>query len=113
MRQRIIFFLFLFVFVLTGCLSKQSNQTGESTTTDNSYTMVDIQNRNTLDNCWTVVRGQVYNLTDFISKHPGGADAVSQLCGVDGTDKFVGQHGGSRLQESTLEDYKLGDLVSE
>lgn len=112
MRKSIIFFSILFVLIFTGCLSKQSNQTSEPTPTDNSYTMIDVQNRNSVDNCWTVVRGQVYDLTDFIVKHPGGADAVLQLCGVDGTDKFVGQHGGSKLQESTLEGYLIGNLVN-
>ena len=61
--------------------------------------------------CWTVIRGEVYDLTEWISKHPGGADKIIQLCGIDGTAKFVGQHGGSEKQETALATFKIGVLA--
>jgi cytochrome b involved in lipid metabolism len=62
------------------------------------------------ESCWTIVNGSVYDLTDWVSKHPGGASRILQLCGTDGTSLFEGQHGGSSGPESTLEGYLLGTL---
>ena len=60
--------------------------------------------------CWTVINGNVYDLTDWISSHPGGASRILGLCGIDGTSQFEGQHGGSAAAEGTLESYLLGSI---
>ena len=60
--------------------------------------------------CWTIVDGNVYDLTDWISSHPGGASRILGLCGIDGTPQFEGQHGGSSSVEGTLESYLLGPI---
>jgi cytochrome b involved in lipid metabolism len=60
--------------------------------------------------CWTVINGNVYDLTDWISSHPGGASRILGLCGIDGTSQFEGQHGGSASVGSTLEMYRLGSI---
>ena len=39
---------------------------------------------------WTAVRGVVYDVTDFISKHPGGQTALIKILGQDGT-RFFGE----------------------
>jgi cytochrome b involved in lipid metabolism len=39
---------------------------------------------------WTAVRGVVYDITDFISKHPGGQTALIKILGQDGT-RFFGE----------------------
>jgi cytochrome b involved in lipid metabolism len=60
--------------------------------------------------CWTVINGNVYDLTGWISSHPGGASRILGLCGIDGTSQFEGQHGGSASAEGTLESYLLGSI---
>ena len=60
--------------------------------------------------CWTVINGNVYDLTDWISSHPGGASRILGLCGKDGTSQFEGQHRGSGSAEGTLEGYLLGSI---
>ena len=62
------------------------------------------------DSCWSVINGNVYDLTDWISSHPGGASRILGLCGIDGTSQFEGQHGGSASAEGTLENYLLGAI---
>jgi cytochrome b involved in lipid metabolism len=62
------------------------------------------------DSCWSVINGNVYDLTDWISSHPGGASRILGLCGIDGTSQFEGQHGGSASAEGTLESYLLGPI---
>lgn len=76
-----------------------------------SYTMADVALHANAESCWSVVRGEVYDLTNWIGKHPGGERAILGLCGKDGTSAFEGQHGGSNRPESTLASFKLGVLA--
>lgn len=62
------------------------------------------------NSCWSVINGNVYDLTDWISSHPGGASRILGLCGIDGTSQFEGQHGGSAAAESALAGYLLGAI---
>jgi cytochrome b involved in lipid metabolism len=73
-------------------------------------TMAEVEMNDSEASCWSVIDGQVYDLTEWISRHPGGASRIIQLCGTDGTSLFQGQHGGSSGPESTLEAYLLGSL---
>ena len=75
-----------------------------------SLTMEQVAMNASEESCWSVVDGSVYDLTEWINQHPGGASRISQLCGTDGTSLFQGQHGGSAAPESTLERYLLGPL---
>lgn len=81
-----------------------------STTTLNSYTLADVASHKTQADCWTVVNGEVYNVTSWISKHPGGAQAIVGMCGVDGSAGFNGQHGTARRPTTELASFKIGTL---
>ena len=75
-----------------------------------ALTMEQVAQNDSEESCWTVVDGSVYDLTEWINQHPGGASRIIQLCGTDGTSLFQGQHGGSSGPESTLAGYLLGPL---
>ena len=36
------------------------------------YTMDQVRANNTASNCWSLINGNVYNLTNWITSHPGG-----------------------------------------
>jgi len=36
------------------------------------YTLSDVQKHNTSGDCWMILSGGVYNVTSYISQHPGG-----------------------------------------
>jgi cytochrome b involved in lipid metabolism len=75
--------------------------------------MAQVRENNSEASCWTVINGTVYDLTSFIERHPGGARGILRLCGVDGTESFMDQHGGQARPEQTLERYALGPLTVE
>ncbi len=80
------------------------------TPTVKSYTMAEIAAANTEANCLTVINGIVYDLTSWISKHPGGDRNILRICGMDGTSAFSGQHGGESKPENTLATFDVGVL---
>jgi len=76
-----------------------------------TFTRAQVATHNSKASCYTVIRGSVYDLTSWISKHPGGQQAIISLCGVDGTTAFDAQHGGQPRQENVLASFKIGVLV--
>lgn len=72
------------------------------------YTLADVRAHATESSCWSIVDGSVYDLTAFIGKHPGGESKILRMCGTDGTNSFMREHGGDSKPEATLERYYLG-----
>ena len=80
------------------------------TSTTTAYTLADVQKHNTSGDCWTVINNTVYNVTAWEDQHPGGAARIIQLCGIDGTSLFDGQHEGEPKPEDILAGYEIGVL---
>lgn len=74
------------------------------------YTMAQVKTHNSRTSCWTAVYGGVYDVTAWISQHPGGAGAIVAMCGVDGTSSFDAQHGGQSRANAELGSFKIGTL---
>jgi len=74
------------------------------------YTKEEVAQHASESSCWSIVNGDVYDLTSYISKHPGGSRNILKICGKDGTSAFEGEHGGESRPERTLEGYKIGPL---
>jgi cytochrome b involved in lipid metabolism len=72
--------------------------------------MDQVKRNNSNASCWSVIEGNVYDLTRWINSHPGGAGAIRGLCGIDGTQEFNRQHYGQRDPLQRLKQYLLGPL---
>ena len=75
------------------------------------YTLEKVKANASAASCWTVIKGNVYDLTKWIGSHPGGENAILSLCGVDGSAAFASQHEGKSKPESHLAGYLLGPLA--
>ena len=73
--------------------------------------MADVRTHNSAGDCWIVVENAVVDLTSFISRHPGGASALTALCGTDATAAFQSQHGSSRMPANELQRLTIGTLA--
>ena len=40
------------------------------------------------EDCWIVIRGKVYDVTEFIEEHPGGEGVLIAYAGTDCTEQF-------------------------
>lgn len=76
-----------------------------------AYTLAQVATHNTRTDCWTAIGGVVYDLTPFISQHPGGVSDIMRICGIDGTSAFQNQHGSSGKPASELANLKIGTLA--
>jgi cytochrome b involved in lipid metabolism len=82
----------------------------EPTAEATGYTMEKVKANNSATSCWSVIRGNVYDLTKWINQHPGGSGAIRGLCGTDGSTEFAAKHKGQSNPESRLASYLLGPL---
>lgn len=73
-----------------------------------SYTIAEVATHNSAQSCWTAISGSVYDVTEWINKHPGGSKAILSLCGTDGTAAFTGKHAGQAGPLEALAGFKIG-----
>ena len=89
--------------------------------TATEYSFEEVAQRNSKENCWTIINGAVYDITAYIPRHPGG-DEILLACGTDGTTLFTQRtsNDGERIGSGTphsgsatrqLESYRVGILA--
>jgi cytochrome b involved in lipid metabolism len=65
---------------------------------------------NTTQDCWVALYGNVYDLTQWATVHPGGSQRITDLAGTDGTAVFATNHLKTTL--TLAESFMLGALVA-
>ena len=81
------------------------------TVVKSGYTMADVRANATPAKCWSAIDGNVYDLTRWISSHPGGPSPIRFLGGIDGTNAFKAQHANQSSPMARLSSYLLGPLT--
>ncbi len=81
-----------------------------TTPAKNVFTTADVAKHATPEDCWAIVGGDVYDLTTWVERHPGGSTVIKSMCGTDGTAMFTKKHGGSSVAKSALGLLKIGSL---
>lgn len=86
-------------------------------TQQSTYTLSQVAEHDTREDCWLALEGKVYNVTSFIASgnHPGG-EAIVQGCGKDATALFNTRPMGSgtphsQQARSFLPNFYIGDLA--
>ena len=73
------------------------------------FTAEMIAKHSTEDDCWITHSSKVYDCTQFLQEHPGGAESITMNAGEDCTEDFDAIH--SVKAREMLEKYYIGDLV--
>jgi len=71
------------------------------------YTVEEVSKNNTKERCWVVANNNVYDVTKFISSHPGGEFVILSKAGVDVTKIFKWH---SNHAKELWKPYKIGKL---
>lgn len=120
--------------VFSGCTIGNSNQdnssanTNQSTTeetnagseqsvtvepgqgTSSAITLSEVKKHASENDCWMAVDGKVYDVTKFITDHPGG-NVITQGCGKDASALFTKEHGPHvETARAALPPYEIGTL---
>jgi cytochrome b involved in lipid metabolism len=77
-------------------------------------TGIDLQTlskHNAKSDCWIVYNSKVYDITSYISRHPGGTSTITNTCGnTDFDSTFKGYHGTSYETRLLSVAIYMGDL---
>ena len=60
------------------------------------------------ESCWVIIKGKVYDVTEYLEKHPGGSQILLQYGGKDATAVYEPIHPEGTIEESLPEDKHLG-----
>lgn len=74
-----------------------------------AYSQAEVARHGSRASCWSTLNGKVYDLTQWVSRHPGGQDEILELCGGPGGE-FLEEHAGDPAAEGTLAGFQIGVL---
>jgi len=71
-----------------------------------------LKTHNTMEDAWSAFNGKVYNITPYLSFHPGGEKELMRVAGRDGTKLFAATHAWVNV-DFMLDACMVGFLVPE
>ncbi|OJJ95693.1 hypothetical protein ASPACDRAFT_81785 [Aspergillus aculeatus ATCC 16872] len=74
------------------------------------FDAAEVAKHNTAESCWVILYGKVYDVTNFLSDHPGGAKIILKLAGKDATEEYDPIHPPGLLEENLKPENFLGTI---
>lgn len=81
---------------------------------DTVYSLEQVAEHNQSGDCWMVIEGQVYDLTDYLPMHPAPPAVITSWCGREATEGMRTKGYGRDHSEAAwglLEPYRIGQLA--
>jgi isopentenyl diphosphate isomerase/L-lactate dehydrogenase-like FMN-dependent dehydrogenase len=69
-----------------------------------------VAKHNSPNDCWVVLYGDVWDVSEFLPSHPGGSKIILKLAGRDATEEYDPIHPPGTLEENLKPSAKLGEL---
>ena len=79
-----------------------------NTAAADTFTTNEIAKHNTRSDCYLIINNNVYDVSDYISYHPGGSRTITSRCGKEVTSIFARIH--SNRAWDLLKKYKVGTI---
>jgi cytochrome b involved in lipid metabolism len=102
-------------------ITRSAEVVGDEAGETQTFTEEEVASKNSRTECWTIIAGVVYDITDYIDYHPGG-DTILLACGKDSTELFLNRRnedgepvGSGRPHSETaqqmLYEFEIGELA--
>jgi len=80
-----------------------------------TITLSDVESRNTSKSCYVTIGNKVYDVTDFLDDHPGGADLILEHGGKDVTEMMQDEvsHFHTEAAYEILDEHLIGFVATE
>ena len=88
---------------LAACTTSRERASGRP------VSLQELKSHNSTDDCWVAFYGNVYDMSRFAKRHPGGSHLIENLAGSDGTDRFRSFH--EKHQLNLVEEDRVGSLT--
>lgn len=75
-----------------------------------TFTLAQVAEHASKEDAWIVIDGGVYDITPYVTEHPGGVKAILKNAGGDATKGFKGPQHPARVFDM-IDDYKIGTIA--
>ncbi|KAJ5151486.1 uncharacterized protein N7482_010738 [Penicillium canariense] len=76
---------------------------------DQVFSVADVASHNSRTDLWVIIHGKVYDLSKYVRDHPGGADVLYDVAGLDATEAYD-EVGHSEDADELLETCLIGTV---
>ncbi|CAA7266569.1 unnamed protein product [Cyclocybe aegerita] len=76
-------------------------------------TLAQVAQHKSADSCWVIIQNKVYDVTDFLPDHPGGAEIILKYAGRDATSVYEPIHPPDALEKNLPLSKHLGPLSAD
>ena len=83
---------------------------GQTTNVLREYTLNEVCPHCHEDDAWIIIDEHVYDVTKFVSRHPGGKGPLLNLAGCDATDAFANYHS-TKVYSRMLPAFLIGKMA--
>ncbi len=90
--------------------SASKTEISAGATTKRTMTLAEVAKHDKPTDCYIAVHGKVYNVTSFLSKHPGGEERIMMYAGNDATFAFDNQNHSPKARK-WLQDFLVCELA--
>ncbi|POS88433.1 putative mitochondrial cytochrome protein, partial [Erysiphe pulchra] len=70
----------------------------------------EIARHDSKESCWVIIHNKAYDVTEFLSEHPGGSKVILKYAGKDATSEFETIHPSDTLQKYLDQSKHLGEV---
>ncbi|KIP11351.1 hypothetical protein PHLGIDRAFT_124991 [Phlebiopsis gigantea 11061_1 CR5-6] len=74
------------------------------------FTGEEVAQHNTRESCWIIVHGKVYDVSEFLPDHPGGAKIILKYAGKDATAEYEPIHPPDAITKNLPPEKQLGSV---
>ncbi|KAH0590571.1 hypothetical protein H2248_000711 [Termitomyces sp. 'cryptogamus'] len=78
-----------------------------------SWSLAQVAEHDSANSCWIIIKDYVYDVTEFLHEHPGGASIILKYAGKDATDVYESIHPPDALKKNLPTSKHLGPLNSD
>ncbi|KAI0762848.1 FMN-dependent dehydrogenase-domain-containing protein [Fomes fomentarius] len=77
-----------------------------------TFSLHEVSKHNSSSSCWVIISNKVYDVTEFLPEHPGGAKIILKYAGKDATSAYEPIHPPDALDKNLPPEKHLGSLDS-
>ncbi|KAI0639264.1 FMN-dependent dehydrogenase-domain-containing protein [Trametes polyzona] len=77
-----------------------------------TFSLDEVAKHNSQSSCWVIIKDKVYDVTEFLPDHPGGAKIILKYAGKDATSAYEPIHPPDALDKNLPPENHLGVLDS-
>ncbi|KAH7141869.1 FMN-dependent dehydrogenase-domain-containing protein [Dactylonectria macrodidyma] len=73
--------------------------------------IAEVEKHNSRESCWVVIDGNVFDVTEFLNRHPGGSNVILRRAGMDATEEYEQVHPPGTIESHLPKDKHLGPVI--